>query len=218
MSTSSAVIQDIMALRNAKSVSMAYFYCDSRDKDKQSYRSLLLSFLFQLYGQSQPFFKALSTLFLEHERGTEIPSDAIVLQCLKEVLSRPAQDPVYLIVDALDEFPKNSGMPSPREQVLELIKDLVDMSSPNLHICVTSLPEIDIKTSLEPLTSLRISLHEQSEQTGDIINYVNSVVLSDANMRTWSVKDKRLVIDTLSEGADGMYECPILCSAYVLIL
>lgn len=207
-----------MALRKAKSVSMAYFYCDSRDKDKQSYRSLLLSILFQLYGQSQPFFKALSTLFLEHEGGTEIPSDATVVQCLKEVLSRPAQGPVYLIVDALDEFLNNSGMPSPREQVLKLIKDLVDMSSPNLHICVTSLPEIDIKTTLEPLTSFRISLHEQSEQTGDIVNYVNSVVLSDANMRTWSVEGKRLVIDTLSEGADGMYECRILCSAYVLIL
>jgi hypothetical protein len=68
------------------------------------------------------------------------------------------------------------------------------------------------------LTSLRISLHEQSEQTGDIINYVKSVVLSDANMRTWSMEDKRLVINTLSEGADGMYERRILCSPYVLIL
>ena len=207
-----------MALRKAKSVSMAYFYCDSRDKDKQSYRGLLLSILFQLYGQSKPFFKALSTLFLEHEGGAEKPSDAAVVQCLKEVLSRPAQDPVYLIVDALDEFPKNSGMPSSREQVLKLIKDLVDMSSPNLHICVTSLPDIDIRATLEPLTSLRISLHEQSEQTGDIISYVNSVVLSDANMRTWSVGDRRSVIDTLSEGADGMYECRTLRSAYVLIL
>ena len=109
-------------------------------------------------------------------------------------------------MDALDECPDTSGIPSPRELVLQLVKDLVDLHLPNLHICVTSRPEIDIRHVLEPLTSLQVSLHDQSGQRGDIANYVRSVVYSDSEriMRRWKAEDKELVIKTLSERADGM--------------
>ena len=63
---------------------------------------------------------------------------------------------------------------------------------------------MDIRTILEPLTSLRISLHDEIGQKEDIIKYINSVVRSDRNMRRWKEEDKRLVVDTLSEKADGM--------------
>jgi hypothetical protein len=114
------------------------------------------------------------------------------------------QQPVYLIIDALDECPDTSGMPSPREQVLDLVKELVELSSPNLRLCVTSRPEIDIRRALEYLTSLRVSLHEQSGQKQDIVDYVTSVVQSDTKMGRWRYEDKNLVIETLSERADGM--------------
>jgi len=145
-----------------------------------------------------------SHLYLVHNNGAQKPSDGALLRCLKEVLSQWAQGPVYLILDALDECPHNSGMPSPREQVLDLVKVLVGSRVSNLHICVTSRPEIDIRNALEPLTSFRISLHEQSGQKKDIIKYVNSVVHSDMMMRRWREDDKTLVIETLSERADGM--------------
>jgi hypothetical protein len=38
----------------------------------------------------------------------------------------------------------------------------------------------------------------------DIADYVRSVVYSDSNMRRWRDEDKELVIETLSERADGM--------------
>jgi len=95
-------------------------------------------------------------------------------------------------------------MPSPREQVLEFLKELVKLSLPNLHICVTSRPEVDIRTALEPLTSRKVSLHDQTGQKKDIIQYVTEVVWSDAKMQRWRDEDKKLVIDTLSERADGM--------------
>ena len=52
--------------------------------------------------------------------------------------------------------------------ILQLVKELVDLSLPDLHICVTSRPEIDIRNVLEPLTSRRVSLHDQSGQRQDI--------------------------------------------------
>jgi hypothetical protein len=120
------------------------------------------------------------------------------------MLTLPGQHPVYIVIDALDECPNTSGMPSPREQVLVFLKGLVELSLPNLHLCVTSRPEIDIRHVLELLTSRRVSLHEQSGQKKDIIDYVTSVVQSDPKMRRWRDEDKNLVIETLSERADGM--------------
>jgi hypothetical protein len=183
---------------------MAYFYFDFRDSNKQHRRDLLPSLVNQLSSRSDHFFDKLYLLYLAHNNGTQKPSEDALIQCLKEMLTLPDQPPVYIIIDALDECPNTLGLPSPREQVLDLLNDLVELSSPNLHLCVTSRPEIDIRHALEPLTSCRVSLHEQSGQRKDIIDYVTSVVWSDPKMRRWRDEDKNLVIERLSERADGM--------------
>ena len=192
-----------MAQCEAGLATLAYFYCDFRDDDKQNCRNLL-SILSQLCAQSAPYCDILARVYSEHDDGTRKPSDGGLTKCLIEVLSLSAQCPVFLIVDALDECPTNSGMPTPREEVLDLVKDLIDLHLPNLHICVTSRPEIDIQNVLEPLRSLRVSLHNQTGQKKDIANFVRSVVSSDPKMRRWREEDRNLVIETLTERADGM--------------
>lgn len=186
------------------SASMAYFYCDFRDEDKQNRHNILTSILFQLSASSDICSDILSHHYLAHNKGELKPNDGALTQCLKEMLLIPSEGPVYLIADALDECPDNSGMPTSREEVLGLLEDLVNLQLPHLHICVTSRPEIDIRTTLEPLTSLNVSLHNQSGQKQDILNYVNSVVYSDKKMQRWREEDKRLVIETLSKRANGM--------------
>ena len=60
---------------------------------------------------------------------------------------------------------------------------------------------------LERLTSRRLSLYgHHSGQKKDIEDYVRSIVYSNSEpiMRRWRKEDKELVIDTLSERADGM--------------
>jgi hypothetical protein len=69
---------------------------------------------------------------------------------------------------------------------------------------VASRPEMDIRMVLEPLTSFKISLHDEIGQKEDIIEYIKSVVRSDRSMRRWTEEDKQLVINTLSNRADGM--------------
>ncbi len=201
---SSTIIQDIVALRDNGLASMAYFYFDFRDVDKQNRCDLLPSLIIQLSNQSHRHCDILNDLYHKHQSGTQKPSEVELIQCLKDMLVLPNQQPVYIIVDALDESPDTSGLPSPRERVLDLVKQLVELSSPNLHLCVTSRPEIDILKALEPLTSCRVSLHEQSGQRQDIIDYVTSVVHSDPKMQRWRDEDKKLVIETLSAGANGM--------------
>ena len=133
------------------------------------------------------------------------PSNHLLINYLKEMLAAAAQHPLFVIMDALDECP-DLGMPTPREAVLKLVKDLVclHLQVPNLHIFVTSRPEVDIQTRLKPLAVTAISLQDESRQKSVISNYVSSVVSSEEQMKHWRDEDKRLVAKELSERADGM--------------
>jgi len=185
---------------------MSYFYFDFRDANKQNLEDLVRSLLTQLSARSDPRCDILSRLYESHDRGTKQPSDELLTRSLKQMLSITDQGQIYIIVDALDESPDSSGIPSPRERVLQLLKELVELRLPNLHICVTSRPEVDIRDILDSLTSFPVSLHDQSGQKKDIVDYVRSVVYSDSEpiMKRWRKEDKDLVIKTLSERADGM--------------
>ena len=123
---------------------------------------------------------------------------------LKEMLTVVAEHPIYVVMDALDECPDHSGIPTAREEVLVVLKDLVGLHHPNLRICVTSRPEVDIKSILTQLTIHDISLHNQREQQKGIADYVRTIVNSDVKMREWVEDDKELIVKELSERADGM--------------
>ena len=203
---SSTVIQDIEDMCKAGNASIAYFYFDFRDASKQGLRDLVTSLLFQLSTSSDRCCDILSNFHSVHDNGKKKPSDGDLAEYLKKMVKLPDQPPIYLIIDALDESSNTSGISSPREMVLQLLKELVELSLQNLHICVTSRPEFDIRDVLEPLTSRRVSLHDQSGQQRDIADYIRSVVYSDSQqiMKRWKEEDKELVIKTLSERADGM--------------
>jgi hypothetical protein len=203
---SSTVIQDIEAMCKTGNASMAYFYFDFRNANKQGLQDLVRSLLTQLSAPLGLHCDILSDLYLTHDKGKNQPGDNDLSKCLKEILTIPNRHPTYLIIDALDESPNTPGIPSPREKVSQLVKELVELHLPSLHICVTSRPEIDIRKVLEPLTSRRVSLHDQSGQKEDIADYVRAVVYSTSEqiMRRWRAEDKELVIKTLSERADGM--------------
>jgi hypothetical protein len=191
---------------NAGQASMAYFYFDFRNINKQRWRDLVPSLLTQLSDQSSPCCDILSRLHSGHRNGAQQPTDDTLKQCLIEMLTIRDHHPIYIIVDALDESPDNSEVPSPRNRILQLLEELANLQIPNVRICVTSRPEFDIRDFLEPLTSRRVSLHDQSGQKQDIADYVRTVVYSKSEpyMRRWKEEDKEFVIRILSERADGM--------------
>ena len=183
---------------------MAYYYFDFRDVKKQDCYGLLSSLVSQLSADSDACYNILSKLYTDNIRGTRKPDIDALKGCLTEMLNLPGQGPIYMILDGLDECPNCPGRPSAREEVLEFVEEVVKLEIGNVHLCVASRPEMDIREMLEPLTSLQISLHDEIGQKEDIIKYINSVVCSDRSMRRWKEEDKILVVDTLSEKADGM--------------
>jgi hypothetical protein len=184
--------------------SLAIFYYDFREDSKKHVTGLLSSVLFQLSDQSDSYYDVLSAFYSTHRNGAQSPGDDKLIECLMELLKRPGPRPVYLVIDALDECPSTSSLSSPREQLLSFLEDLVEAQLPNLRICVTSRPEVDIKIILEHLAFRTVSLHDESGQKNDITEYIKSIVNTNKNMQNWNAEHKQLVIDVLSTKADGM--------------
>ena len=183
--------------------SLTYFFYDYRDDQKKNLHGLLSSVPFQLCVQSDPYYDILSTFYSSHYHGAQRPSDDELVRCFKDLVGLPGQAPVYLIVDALDECPSKSALRTPREDVLMLLKDLVDSQLPNLRIGVTSRTEADIKAVLEPLTFRSFSLHDECGQKADIEYYIKSFVNTNSKTRRWTQEHKQLVIDVLTKRAEG---------------
>jgi hypothetical protein len=201
---SSTIIEDIRAVQKEGLASLAFFYCDFREAQKQELRGLLLSFLFQLYHQSDSYFDILSKFYSKHDKGSRPPSDRALAGCLMDLLKLPGLAPIYLIIDALDECPKPSAVRSPRADVLSLIEELVKTKILNFRICVTSRPELDIKDVLDPLIFRSVSLHDQSGQKKDIEDYIKSVITTHSEKESWKEEDKELAIDVLVKKVNGM--------------
>lgn len=193
-------------MQKAKSALIAFYYFDFKDAAKRDYRGMLSSLLFQLGESSERCWDVLYQLYTTCHEGSEQPSQADLAQCLRGMVELPGQLPIYILIDALDECPNTNGTPSARENVLDFVEGIVESNHPNLFICITSRPEQDIQTVLNPLTSTsrRVSLHEEGGQREDINNYIRSFVQRDRAMRRWRAEDKALVIKTLSERAGGM--------------
>ena len=204
LSISSAIIHDIEGLHRAGLATMAYYYFDFRDVKKQDRNGLLTSLLSQLSAESDTCYEVLSQLYSDNDGGGRNPTSSSLTRCIKEMLGSPGPASFYIIIDGLDECPDISGVRSAREKVLDFIDELVNLNLPNVHICVASRPEIDIRNALEPLKPLQISLHDQDGQKDDIIEYIKFIIHSDRKMKNWREDDKQLVIDTLSDKADGM--------------
>jgi len=54
------------------------------------------------------------------------------------------------------------------------------------------------------LTSYTISLHAESGQKEDIVNYIMWLISSDPRAQKWRKEDNELVLGKLSERAHGM--------------
>ena len=197
----SAIIDDIKRKHAIGLANIAYYYFDFRDPKKQDCYGLLSSLIFQLSVQSDSCCDILSKLYSDN--GPVLtPTLNALKTCIMDMLSQPRQGPIFMIVDGLDECPNSSGTPSARAEVLDLIKELIGLQLTNVHLCVASRLEVDILTILGPLNPYQISLHDEAGQEADIIAYIKSLVNSN-KAPDWTEEDEKLVINTLSQKANG---------------
>jgi hypothetical protein len=81
---SSMVIQYVEAMCKAGNASIAHFYFDFRDTNKQGPRDVLISFITQLSSPSNPHCDIVFGFYLVHDEGKKQPSETILAECLNE--------------------------------------------------------------------------------------------------------------------------------------
>jgi len=144
VTNSSSIIKDIQDMCLTGLAILAIFYFHFGETTKQDARNLISSVLIWLCSQSDKFSQVLLSIYSSHGNGSQEPSLDTLLECLKKMLALQGQGPLYIVVDALDECPNSSGLLTQCQEVLEIVKELIDLELPHLHFCVTSRPEIDI--------------------------------------------------------------------------
>jgi hypothetical protein len=187
-------------MSNLGLASVTYFYF--KDDKKRTCRSLLSSILAQLCYQSDVYYKILSEVHAEHQDGGRSPSYKVLKECLVKMINASRQAPIFIIIDAIDECQSTIDTPSARKDVLDLVKEFIDLPCKHLRICITSRPEPDTRSSLH-LIACSVSLHDEEGQKKDIFDYIAHVVNRQQD-NEWTDDDKQLVIDMLSRRADGM--------------
>jgi hypothetical protein len=134
--------------------------------------------------------------------GQQSPTFKSLLTMLEAVVE--GFDNLFLVMDALDECPKNFGQ---RKKLLGVIKCINLWKTDCIHLMATSRREDDIaayfeKTmGLEPATEICVKgKHVQK----DIRKFL-SLQLEDISFSDWSTDLKKEVETSLACRADGMY-------------
>ena len=119
-----------------------------------------------VYGTSFPrpsirAFARIDMLNKAHDNGASQPGGSTLAHCLNEMFILQGRDLIYLIMVALMNNTRTNEddimIPSAHVQVLHLIKFLVRLRIPSLYLYVTSRLALDIRVSLGPLASHRVS-------------------------------------------------------------
>ena len=112
---------------------------------------MLRSLIRQLSAGLDCFSDSVRRLSQAHRRRGSHPSTDELLYTLHSVIMSLKKD-VFLVLDALDEFPEDSRY-AKRSALLKVIQDLLERGHGNLHFLVTSRPEVDIRSRLRLLSN-----------------------------------------------------------------
>ena len=196
---SSTVITELLRqCSHSSGSSLAYFFFDFSDYDKQQCDQAIRSIIKQLYTQSYDAMREVENLFSSCQDGQTSADIAALTTTLQAVIQKSG--PTYIILDALDEC-------ADIVDLLVVIQKIVEADFPGLHLLCTSRWLTNIEETLQNLTTSDRMIQIQSKLVDiDISGYVSYRLQTDPKLRRWQHRpDIHEEIRTaLSEKADGM--------------
>ncbi|KAL4876756.1 ankyrin repeat-containing domain protein [Aspergillus karnatakaensis] len=195
----STIIDWLKEHKERQGIGLAYFYCDYKDKQKQSPTRIISTLLSSIASRSEDVFDRISIFFEEQckENPAYVPEFDELLNNFGDFIG-DSFDELYIILDALDET-------EDRECVAHALKTISE-SCPSVRVLVTSRHEIDIARAYEDLPSTSI---EPTDISGDIEIYVRSEVAAKIKAKKLKLRDpdlQNVICETLNQGAHGMFQ------------
>lgn len=176
---------------------LAFFYCRFDDKKDNTTAYMLRSFLRQILDQAttEEEFKILEQLLPSRNSATEssITRFANILSLLSAI-----GPPMYLVIDALDEFPEEH-----QEQFFQDFLEPMIAHTVRPRILITSRKNDLISESFSTISCSQQALDSESIDA-DICYYIERILSRDKALRKWSPELKSFITTELAEKADGM--------------
>lgn len=154
---------------------------------------LVSSLVTQLCRHLQRLPQGLKYLYTRNNNGGHQPTFKDLISVFKEMLDMFTQ--AYIVLDALDECMEWSL----------LSKFLTSVSNKHRSLCllITSREEQYIENDLLSLNVVQVNLKIQAVDK-DIRSYVTQIVKEEKCFHKWGNSGIQLIIDKLTEGANGM--------------
>ncbi|KAJ7053338.1 hypothetical protein C8F01DRAFT_552885 [Mycena amicta] len=172
----------------------AFFYFNTNNREQCTIAQLLSTLAMQLSVQVSLPHKTLLALWETHHKPQHLLGNAKLLtEALIPLLEQLATArPVYLVLDALDECTEC-------DKLLDLLEKLVDPSRPNVHLLVTSRPEVSVPNKLERCTTT-VTIDRSSST--DIDSYLNDAL---SKCGGWIQKNVAIVKESLMDCGNGTF-------------
>jgi hypothetical protein len=189
----STVIESLKVDRTADS--LLFYYFDFGDPAKQITANLMRSLLTQAAVLDERAYQSVLQFYLSCDRGRREPSTSDVRLVLMEIAAVFKE--LFIVIDALDECPRDGG----RE---ELLQDVIEISKiGNVHLLVSSREESDIHSSFSKPGFLDISV-AGSGIDSDIREYVKTRFAEDTKLSRFPADLKSEAETQLQGKANGM--------------
>ena len=176
-------------------VGIAFFYFTFNDKSKQDESAMLRALLLQLSTQFREGQTDLFMLYNLHKNTTI--SSQVLITYLRRLIEKFQN--VYIILDALDESPRNG----PREQVLEMLETMRKWGLSGLHLFFTSRNERDINEYFDLPTNQQVVM-QNSGIDKDIGDFISGQLDRRRSLQKWK-KYRDKIQESLSKRAKGVY-------------
>ncbi|KAJ7051654.1 hypothetical protein C8F01DRAFT_1174452 [Mycena amicta] len=172
----------------------AFFYFNTNNREQCTITQLLSTLTMQLSVQVNLPHKTLLALWETHNKPQHLLGNAKLLtEALIPLLEQLATArPVYLVLDALDECTEC-------DKLLDLLEKLVDPSRPNVHLLVTSRPEVPVPEKLERCTTT-VTI-DRSTST-DIDSYLDDAL---SKCGGWIQKNVAIIKESLMDCGNGTF-------------
>ena len=197
---SSTVITEIFRqCSQSRRSSLAYFFFDFNDPEKQQCDRMIRSIIKQLYRQSYHAMVEVESLFFSFQESQKSADLAALIITLQAIIEK--SENTYVILDALDEC-------SDIVNLLAVLQGIVERKTPALHLLCTSRWVTIIKETFQNLTkSDRIIQIQNTSVDTDISNYISHTLQTDPGLRRrWRERPDipEEIRAALSDKADGM--------------
>lgn len=200
---STAIQYTLRHRRSNPHIGIAFFFFTFSDDSKQDSSAMLRALILQLSSQLNNNYSQLSQLHNRYSNAT--PLDQDFEDCLRQLVQE--FEDVYIILDALDESPRNKNGKNLRECVLETLATIRKWSEPGLHLLVTSREETDIRDALyddldnspDDIVSMK-----NASVDSDITSFISSRLKDSRKLAKW-VEYHDQIQSVLTERSNGVW-------------